>query len=236
MGYLDEVNYGADTVLGVIWWKGGLQVGASNLLLGQFDSVLFHMLVIYKKSTSYYLFLGVTIVRTILVISRGDWLGVWVGLEVNLFSVIPLLFGGGSSFEAGSSVKYYLVQAVGSVSVLVGVIANIVYIGLVYVEGRLIVEVGFLLVLTGLIVKMGLVPFHFWIPSVMIGLSWESCFVLSVWQKIALLFVLIGIVDGFLSIRFMVVGCLGSLVGGLGGMCQTQVRGLLGYSSINHGG
>lgn len=34
----------------------------------------------------------------------------------------------------------------------------------------------------------------------------------------------------------MVSGCLGRLVGGLGGFAQTQVRSLLGYSSIGHGG
>lgn len=43
-------------------------------------------------------------------------------------------------------------------------------------------------------------------------------------------------IEGFLRQVLIVSGCLGSLVGGLGGFAQTQVRSLLGYSSIGHGG
>lgn len=34
----------------------------------------------------------------------------------------------------------------------------------------------------------------------------------------------------------VIVGCLGRVVGGLGGFLQTQLRVLLGYSSIRHRG
>lgn len=56
------------------------------------------------------------------------------------------------------------------------------------------------------------------------------------WQKLVPLVVLGRFVIGGVSRVLMVVGCLGRVVGGVGGFFQTQVRVLLGYSSINHGG
>ena len=47
-------------------------------------------------------------------ISCVDWLGVWLGLEINLFSAIPLFLGTGSPREAESAAKYFLIQGVGS--------------------------------------------------------------------------------------------------------------------------
>lgn len=48
--------------------------------------------------------------------------------------------------------------------------------------------------------------------------------------------VLVGLVDGLLVLGVIVFGCLSRVVGGLGGLRQTHVRVLLGYSSISHGG
>lgn len=94
-------------------------------------------------------------------VSRGDWLGVWVGLEVNLFRVIPLLLGGGSSRECECCIKYFMMQAIGSILVLGGALVNMAYLGLFYVRDDLIGEMSSIVVSVGLIVKIGLVPFHF---------------------------------------------------------------------------
>lgn len=59
---------------------------------------------------------------------------------------------------------------------------------------------------------------------------------MCVWQKLAPLVVLVRLVDRYLVRVIVGLGCLGSLVGGLGGMRQTQVRALVAYSSIRHGG
>lgn len=48
--------------------------------------------------------------------------------------------------------------------------------------------------------------------------------------------ILVFFVEGVLVQVLLVSGCLGRLVGGIGGFAQTQIRALLGYSSIGHGG
>lgn len=50
------------------------------------------------------------------------------------------------------------------------------------------------------------------------------------------LFVLVRFVRGKIVWVLVLAGCVGRLVGGLGGFLQTQFRVLLGYSSINHRG
>lgn len=50
------------------------------------------------------------------------------------------------------------------------------------------------------------------------------------------LVVLVILIRGPLKGCFVWAGCVARLVGGFGGICQTQVRGLLAYSSINHMG
>lgn len=82
-----------------------------------------------------------------------------------------MLLGGGSSLECESSIKYFLVQVVGSIVVLGGALINLFYVGLFYVEGYLVGELTSFLVGVGLIIKIGLVPFHFWVPRVMSGVS-----------------------------------------------------------------
>lgn len=169
-------------------------------------------------------------------VSSSDWIGVWFGLEINLFRVVPFFSGVGLSKELEAVAKYFVVQAVGSVILLLGSLLGFFIFGFIFVEFVSFSRVCCVLVRLGLMVKIGLVPFHFWVPRVMGGLRWLGCLILSVWQKIVPLFVLISFVEDKITGVLVIVGCLGSVVGGLGGFLQTQLRVLLGYSSIRHRG
>lgn len=85
---------------------------------------------------------------------------------------------------------------------------------------------------------MGIFPFHFWFPGVIAGLPWLSCLFLSTWQKVGPLFLIISLLEvnliTWLLLTFCVVASGSRLLGGLGGINQTQVRALLAYSSIGH--
>lgn len=104
-------------------------------------------------------------------ISSGDWVGVWVGLEVNLFGVVPFFFGAGSVKEVEAVVKYYVVQSVGSMVMLFGVVVSYMGLGFFFLENVIVGGVGCVGLVGGLVMKMGLVPFHFWVPRVIGGLD-----------------------------------------------------------------
>lgn len=78
-------------------------------------------------------------------------------------------------------------------------------------------------------------PFYWWVPSVIGGLRWVCCGILITWQKLGPFFVVSSFSFGFFYL-LLIFGVLSSLVGGLLGIGQVQVRLLIAYSSIGHWG
>ena len=98
-------------------------------------------------------------------------------LEVNLISFLPLLSSSWSVKKL--TILYFLVQSVGSLSLLIrGIVMdhrNILYKGL----------------LLGLLLKGGFAPLHFWGPLLVNKLNKIQTFTFLTWQKIAPLFLLL---------------------------------------------
>nr|QHD18702.1 NADH dehydrogenase subunit 2 [Epitonium scalare] len=178
-----------------------------------------------------YLSVYVLVSGTLFSISSLDWFGVWVGLEINLIGFLPMVVYQSGVSVSESAVKYFIVQALGSAFLIVGNLVSV--LSLFYFW-------GYALVIFSLIMKMGGFPFHFWLPSVMSGMNWFPCMVLATWQKIAPLFMILF----FFSIAYFenfilglsVMSVMSAIIGGVGGINQTQVRSLLAYSSISHMG
>nr|YP_003204850.1 NADH dehydrogenase subunit 2 [Bolinus brandaris]ACF04924.1 NADH dehydrogenase subunit 2 [Bolinus brandaris] len=187
-----------------------------------------------------YMFLSVMGIGTFLSLSSIHWLGIWAGLEINLIGFLPLLVYQKSMLESESAVKYFIIQALGSSMLIFGSLSSfgVSFTWDVFNNGEGLEMFGLLMMLSGLCVKLGLFPFHYWLPSVMAGLPWSTCLLLATWQKLAPLFLMVCLLDignCYLLVCFLCVVSAGSsLIGGLGGMNQTQVRALLAYSSIGH--
>lgn len=163
-----------------------------------------------------------------LAVRGGGWLVVFLGIEMNLVGFAPLLVAARSAagrVEAG--VKYFLAQAVGSVVVLWGVVA--MHLG---VLGQL----GAVVVVAGLLVKIGGVPMHWWFPSVMREATWARAAVLCTWQKVAPVGLLCGVRGSVRGGAVVAAGVASAGVGTLGGINQTRLRVLVGYSSVAHVG
>jgi len=160
-------------------------------------------------------------------VSSCNWLYVWIGLEINLLSFIPIVIRSGIDNETERGLKYFLVQSLGSGILLIGCL---VYLN--FPNCLISYNLGIYILVFSLIIKVGIVPFHFWLPHVIGGVSWINCIFLSVWQKIGPVFILSRF---FFYNRFFLVVCiLNALIGGIGGLNQTQMRVLLAYSSIGH--
>nr|AUI11289.1 NADH dehydrogenase subunit 2 [Calliostoma zizyphinum] len=187
-----------------------------------------------------FLFLFVLMFGSILSLSSMHWLPIWAGLEINLMGFIPILVYSGISREAESGVKYFIIQALGSGMIMAG---SLISFGLILtweMKAPSQSSFGVILLAIGLMLKLGSFPFHFWLPSVMAGISWLSCLLLASWQKLGPLFLLSGLsqtwapAESKLAILILFSAGMSSLVGGIGGLNQTQIRALLAYSSIGH--
>nr|YP_010985484.1 NADH dehydrogenase subunit 2 [Unedogemmula leucotropis]WOK81728.1 NADH dehydrogenase subunit 2 [Unedogemmula leucotropis] len=186
-----------------------------------------------------YMFLSVMGIGSLLSISSIHWLSIWAGLEINLIGFLPLLIYQKNISESESAVKYFIVQALGSSFLIFGSLMafSSSFTWDLYTSFHFS-ALGFAVLSVGLCIKLGMFPFHYWLPGVMAGLSWFSCLLLATWQKLAPLFLLLCLFESNQSYMMICMFCLvsagSSLIGGFGGMNQTQIRALLAYSSIGH--
>nr|YP_009166764.1 NADH dehydrogenase subunit 2 [Conus tribblei]ALC75037.1 NADH dehydrogenase subunit 2 [Conus tribblei] len=185
------------------------------------------------------MFLSVMGFGTLLSLSSVHWLGIWAGLEMNLIGFLPMLIYQKKISESESAVKYFIVQALGSSLLIFGSLLGFsTSFSWEMISGGMGGTMGLCALVSGLSVKLGVFPFHYWVPSVMAGLSWVPCMLLATWQKLAPLFLLLSLCELSESQGLVVLFCIMSagsaLVGGAGGLNQTQIRSLLAYSSIGH--
>lgn len=175
------------------------------------------------------LFFSTITLGTLITLSANQWLYVWIGLELNLLSFIPLITSSSTNRESEAAIKYFLAQAMGSGLLLLGVFTN-----LIFLSDTQFPSPGYTFILFALLLKLGAAPCHFWFPAVMRNISWPLCLILATWQKIAPLTIL-GYSNSLSQSSIIIsLAALGSLIGGVGGLNQTQLRPLFAYSSIGH--
>jgi len=92
-------------------------------------------------------------------------------------------------------------------------------------------SIGKILIILGLILKLGSAPFHRWLPRIAGTLSWLTFFVLLTIQKFNPLIMIWYI--NYSSELIIIFRVFSLIVGAIIGLVQTQIRKLLVYSSIN---
>ncbi len=188
--------------------------------------------------------------------ATGDLLTLFVALEV---LSLPLYLLAGMArrrrlLSQEASMKYFLLGAFSSALLLFGIALVYGYAGsLRYSEiadatrvpGGLdsLLLVGSVLILSGLLFKVGAVPFHTWTPDVYQGAPTPITGFMAACTKVAAFGALLrivytvlpgmqwdlGVVLWTVAIATMVVGTVAALV-------QTDMKRVLGYSSIAHAG
>nr|YP_011017545.1 NADH dehydrogenase subunit 2 [Himaloaesalus gaoligongshanus]QCU46379.1 NADH dehydrogenase subunit 2 [Himaloaesalus gaoligongshanus]WQF69234.1 NADH dehydrogenase subunit 2 [Himaloaesalus gaoligongshanus] len=174
------------------------------------------------------IFLSSLMTGTIISISSYSWMGMWMGLEINLLAFIPLISSTNNMMNSEAALKYFITQAMASTILLF----SIIYSSLTIMYNTEINNFPNLLMNTALLTKMGAAPFHFWFPEVIEGISWMNSLILLTWQKIAPLIILSYINKTLMLISFSIISSM--LISGLMVMNQNSLRKILAYSSINH--
>jgi len=188
--------------------------------------------------------------------AAGDLLTLFVALEV-LSLPLYLLTGMARRrrlLSQEASMKYFLLGAFTSALMLFGIALVYGYSGsLRYsviadatkevsgLDGLLLV--GSVLILAGLLFKVGAAPFHTWTPDVYQGAPTPITGFMAACTKVAAFGALLRIVyvvlpglDWDLSVVLWTVTILTMVVGTVGALVQTDMKRVLGYSSIAHAG
>nr|AGC22296.1 NADH dehydrogenase subunit 2 [Trigonopteryx hopei] len=180
------------------------------------------------NNTSKLMFLLMTIMGTILSISSTSWLGVWIGLEMNLLSFIPMMSDNKNSLMNEASIKYFMIQAMASTTLLFTIMLILMKSSM-YLKNSMIPS---MMISLSLLMKAGAAPLHFWFPEVMKNSNWINCLMLMTWQKIAPMIMISYCMKSSLMLNTTIL--LSIIFGAIGGLNQTEMKQLMAYSSISH--
>nr|YP_009545503.1 NADH dehydrogenase subunit 2 [Neodon fuscus]AYO45048.1 NADH dehydrogenase subunit 2 [Neodon fuscus] len=159
----------------------------------------------------------------------------WIGLEMNLLALIPLMTNNPNPRSTEAATKYFLTQATASMIFLLSTLMNFKQLGQWVFQPEtddIIMTMTFI----SLAIKLGLAPFHSWLPEVTQGIKLNVGLILLTWQKLAplsILFQFYELINHYLLILSAITSVL---IGAWNGLNQTQTRKILAYSSITHMG
>nr|WNH23117.1 NADH dehydrogenase subunit 2 [Apogon maculatus] len=172
------------------------------------------------------------VLGTTITLASSHWLIAWVGLELNTLAILPLMTRQPHPRAVEATIKYFLIQAAAAATLLFAATTNAWLTGQWEIQ-QMIHPVPAAIATLALAMKIGLAPTHFWLPEVLQGLDLTTGLILSTWQKLAPFALLLQMPHQNQTL-LMVLGALSTLVGGWGGLNQTQLRKILAYSSIAH--
>nr|YP_009244858.1 NADH dehydrogenase subunit 2 [Amynthas carnosus]AMO26943.1 NADH dehydrogenase subunit 2 [Amynthas carnosus]BDQ43862.1 NADH dehydrogenase subunit 2 [Amynthas carnosus] len=171
--------------------------------------------------------LSTMVTSTMMALSSTNWMFLWASMELNLLSFIPILMSSKSNHETEGSIKYFLAQAMGSALLLTSSV-------MMWSPYSILPKAMPVILMMSILLKLGSAPCHFWYPSVMSSISWISCTILSSWQKLAPLSILVFFTGQMSKSIVPLMAGLNALLGGVMGMNQSQLRAIMAYSSIGH--
>ncbi len=163
-------------------------------------------------------FYSTLLLRPILIVSSSNFIIMWIRLEIRTFSFLPLIYS--RSQSAFSTIKYFFIQSIASVIILASFFS--------YVP-----SFSTRLLFIALILKLGLAPFHFWLPKLVYSLRPTEILLLLIWQKIGPLY-LTTFLPLFNQPIKVILGLIRVGVGRFLGLKQTQWKQIFTFSSISH--
>nr|YP_010398033.1 NADH dehydrogenase subunit 2 [Rasbora tuberculata]UQJ79362.1 NADH dehydrogenase subunit 2 [Rasbora tuberculata] len=172
---------------------------------------------------------------TTLTFASSHWLLAWMGLEINTLAITPLMAQQHHPRAVEATTKYFLIQATAAAMILFASTTNAWLTGEWNIN-NISNPITNMIIISALALKIGLAPAHFWLPEVLQGLNLMTGLILSTWQKLAPFALIMQVTQNTNPSLLTLLGILSTLVGGWGGLNQTQMRKILAYSSIAHMG
>nr|AIG23553.1 NADH dehydrogenase subunit 2 [Pseudantechinus macdonnellensis] len=174
-------------------------------------------------------------IGTCLTLFSNHWFTAWMGLEINTLAIIPMMTTPKHPRATEAATKYFLTQATASMMMMFAIIYN-AWSTNQWALFQLSNDWASLSMSLALAIKLGLAPFHFWVPEVVQGIPLLTGMILLTWQKLAPTAILFQIAP-YLNMKILItLAIISTIVGGWGGLNQTHLRKIMAYSSIAHMG
>jgi NADH-quinone oxidoreductase subunit N len=192
-----------------------------------------------------------SVLGQMVMISGNSMLSIYLGLELmslSLYALVAMRRDHAISTEA--AMKYFILGSLASGFMLYGIsmiygatgslmLTDIAKITAAAGANHTILVFGLVFVVAGMAFKLGVVPFHMWVPDVYQGAPTAVTLLLGGAPKIAAFAMVLRIlVEGLLPMAFdwqqmlMVLAVLSLAVGNLTAIAQTNIKRMLAYSTI----
>uniref|UniRef100_Q7YCP6 NADH-ubiquinone oxidoreductase chain 2 n=2 Tax=Anolis baleatus TaxID=235293 RepID=Q7YCP6_9SAUR len=170
---------------------------------------------------------------TIITMTSFHWLMAWIGLEINTLAIIPIISMLHHPRSTEAATKYFLTQAAASAMILFSSMINAWQTGTWDITQMTNIQSNILLTMA-LSMKLGLAPVHFWLPEVLQGSTLNTALIMTTWQKLAPMSLIFMTINNLSTTMLLLLGLVSAMLGGWGGLNQTQMRKMMAYSSIAH--
>jgi len=207
------------------------------------------------ETTEYYLLAIYATLGMMVMISANHFLTIYLGLELlslALYAMVALERDSARATEA--AMKYFVLGALASGLLLYGIsmiygatgtleISSVAQSIYHQAGNRTVLMFGLVFVVAGLAFKLGVVPFHMWIPDVYQGAPAAiTLFIASAPKLAAFAMAMRLLVNGLFELAeqwqsmLMFLAVLSIVLGNLAAIAQTNLKRMLGYSGISHMG
>jgi NADH-quinone oxidoreductase subunit N len=209
--------------------------------------------VLRGRTGEYYTLLLTAAAGMCFFVAASNLMTMFLGLEwfsIALYVLCAIAVEQVASLEAG--LKYLIVGSFGSAILLLGsafvygATGSIQFQGIAAAGGnadRLFLVTGLAMLIVGLGFKASAAPFHMWTPDVYQGAPTPVTAFMSAATKVAALVLTMRLLttafphdEDLWTIALAVIVCISLAWGNLGALVQTDIKRMLGYSSVSHAG
>ena len=259
-----RIDYGPDRSVAALAFDGAFVRDQMGDMLKLFSYFVLGMVFIYAKfflrqfrmfRSDFYTLSLEALLGMMLLISANNLIMVYLGLELLALSSYALVaYDRDSQRGSEAAMKYFVLGSMASGMLLYGM--SMIYGATGTLELGKIAEAvqangaddimlvfGLVFLVVGLAFKLGVVPFHMWVPDVYQGAPAAVTLFISSVPKMAafamairLLQTGLGELQGDWSQMLMVLAVLSIVVGNLAAIAQTNIKRMLAYSTISHMG
>lgn len=188
-------------------------------------------------------------------VSASHFLSIYIGLELLSLSLYTLVaMNRDSDLATEAAMKYFVLGALASGMLLYGM--SMIYgatgsLDIATIRGAIqgmesndvMLMLGLVFIIVGIGFKLGVVPFHMWMPDVYQGAPTSVVLFLGTAPKVAAFaFIIRLLVDGFQGLAvswsemLTIIAVLSMATGNLLAIVQTNIKRMLAYSAISHMG
>jgi NADH-quinone oxidoreductase subunit N len=215
----------------------------------------FHLRQFRMFRADFYTLTLFALLGSMLLISANSLVTVYLGLElISLSSYALVAFDRDSPRGSEAAMKYFVLGSMASGMLLYGMsmiygatgsldLAEVALAVQATGENQTMLVFGMVFLIVGLSFKLGIVPFHMWLPDVYHGAPVATTLFISSVPKMAafamairLLQTGLGELHGDWSQMLAVLAVLSIVLGNLAAIAQSNIKRMLAYSTISHMG